>query len=254
MWRQLRITILLLLLVTVAVQAWRDQQVLKWRYGLNIVLYPINADGSASVKTYLQSLRVDEFAELESYFSKQAAIYGLAVQKPVTLYIGPEVKNIPPAPPKTNSAMTAIVWSLKFRAYAWLNSPDVAVKPDIRMYLLYHDPKNHNVLSHSTALSKGRIGRVNLYGDTHYNQQNLVIVAHELLHTLNASDKYDLLSKLPYYPDGYAEPEKLPLYPQTEAELMAGRIPRTENRADIPKSLNETSIGEITAREIRWLK
>jgi hypothetical protein len=75
-----------------------------------------------------------------------------------------------------------------------------------------------------------------------------------LLHTLNATDKYDLDTTLPRYPDGYAEPEKKPLYPQEYAELMGGRIPIDEHNAVIPKSLNYTLIGEKTAREIGWLK
>ncbi|MDP3207454.1 MAG: hypothetical protein Q8M45_06005, partial [Methylotenera sp.] len=130
----------------------------------------------------------------------------------------------------------------------------VNVKPDIRLYLLYHDPATHPQLSHSTALNKGRIGRVNLFGDNAYAKQNLVITAHELLHTLNATDKYDLSTTLPAYPDGFAEPNKSPLYPQDFAELMGGRVPKSEAEAEIPKSLKHTLVGEKTAREIGWLK
>jgi hypothetical protein len=120
--------------------------------------------------------------------------------------------------------------------------------------LLYHDPATTSVLSHSTALHKGRIGRVNLFGEKNYAKQNLVILAHELLHTLTASDKYDLVTNLPIYPDGFAEPDKSPQYPQTFAELMGGRVPINETQADIPKSLSQTLIGPKTAREIGWAK
>ncbi|MFZ3086913.1 MAG: hypothetical protein WA123_02495, partial [Methylotenera sp.] len=162
--------------------------------------------------------------------------------------------DVPPAPPSNGSVLSTIIWSLKFRAFAWSNSPKVNVKPDIRLYLLYHDPATHPVLSHSTALNKGRIGRVNLFGDRAYAKQNLVITAHELLHTLNATDKYDLSTTLPAYPDGFAEPDKSPLYPQDFAELMGGRIPKSEVLAEIPKSLKQTLVGDKTAREIGWLK
>ena len=110
------------------------------------------------------------------------------------------------------------------------------------------------MLSHSTALNKGRIGRVNLFGDKNYAKQNLVILAHELLHTLTATDKYDLETTLPVYPDGFAEPNKQPPYPQDFAELMGGRVPISEAKAQIPKSLGQTLIGEKTAREIGWLR
>jgi len=93
-----------------------------------------------------------------------------------------------------------------------------------------------------------------LFGDRSYAKQNLVILAHELLHTLNATDKYDLSTTLPVYPEGFAEPDKTPLYPQSFAELMGGRVPMSEVRADIPKSLKQTVVGEKTAQEIGWLK
>jgi hypothetical protein len=254
MWQKLRVTVLLLILATVAWQALLDQEALKWRQGFNVAIYPINADRSSNVSAYLQTLTASDFEPVEAYFTSQAEPYGLNFKQPITLYIGDEISKIPPAPPKSQSALRAIIWSLKFRIYAWLNSPKLAVKPDIRMYLLYYDPRHYKVLSHSSALSKGRIGRVNLYGDAVYNQQNLVIFAHELLHTLSATDKYDLITNLPSYPQGYIEPDKEPLYPQAYAELMAGRIPRAKHHADIPKNLSETSIGDITAREIGWLK
>ena len=171
-----------------------------------------------------------------------------------SLQLGDVVADIPPAPPTAGSGFDVLLWSLKFRWFAWNNSPKVTVKPEIKLYLLYYNPATSPKLAHSTALNKGRIGRVNLFGDGAYSKQNLVIVAHELLHTLTASDKYDLSTGLPIYPDGYAEPDKQPRYPQDYAELMGGYVPMNETRNTIPKNLNQTLIGTKTAREIGWLK
>jgi hypothetical protein len=63
-----------------------------------------------------------------------------------------------------------------------------------------------------------------------------------------------LATKLTAYPDGFAEPDKSPRFPQDFAELMGGRVPVSEAQADIPKSLAQTLIGEKTAKEIGWLK
>lgn len=254
MWRKFRITLLLLILAAVAWQAWLDREALKWKQSFNVAIHPINADRSVNVSAYLKTLTAADFEAVVTYFASEAEPYGLDFKHPVELQLGQEVVKIPPAPPTQQNVFSAVIWSLQFRFYAWLNSPQLEVKPNIRMYLLYYDPRLHNTLSHSSALSKGRIGRVNLFGDTRYSEQNLVILAHELLHTLNATDKYDLTTNLPHYPQGYIEPDRQPLYPQEFAELMAGRIPRSELRADIPKSLNQTSIGNMTAREIGWLK
>ncbi|MDP3678310.1 MAG: hypothetical protein Q8R23_04395 [Methylotenera sp.] len=254
MWRHLRIIILLLILATVVQQTWLDKADLAWKHNLYVAVYPVNADASANVSAYLRTLTREDFEPIAEYFAEEAAAYHLGLRRPIELQLGAQVNDVPPEPPSNGSVLSTIIWSLKFRAFAWANSPKVNVKPDIRLYLLYHDPATHAVLSHSTALNKGRIGRVNLYGASAYAEQNLVITAHELLHTLNATDKYDLSNTLPAYPDGFAEPNKTPLYPQDFAELMGGRVPRSETEADIPKSLKHTLLGEKTAREIGWLK
>jgi len=75
---------------------------------------------------------------------------------------------------------------------------------------------------------------------------------HELLHTLGATDKYDLSNNQPLFPDGYAEPELTPLHPQLKAEIMGGRIPLSQLKAIIPSSLAKTVIGPKTANEIGW--
>ena len=82
---------------------------------------------------------------------------------------------------------------------------------------------------------------------------NRVVVAHELLHTLGATDKYDPATNRPIYPSGYAQPRRTPRLPQTKAELMGGRLPISEHDARIPAGLHEVVIGPDTAYEIGWL-
>lgn len=254
MWRNLRIIFLLLILATVVQQTWLDKADLAWKHNLYVAVYPVNVDNSAKVSAYIQGLTREDFEPVAAYFEAEAAPYALGLRRPIEVQLGAPVTNVPPAPPKNAGMLSNMLWSLKFRYFAWRNSPTMSVKPDIRLYLLYYDPDTQPVLSHSTALNKGRIGRVNLFGDSNYAKQNLVILAHELLHTLNATDKYDLSTGLPTYPEGYAEPDKKPLYPQDFAELMGGRVPETESHAAIPRGLKQTLIGEKTAREIGWLK
>ena len=75
-----------------------------------------------------------------------------------------------------------------------------------------------------------------------------------MLHTLGATDKYDLRTNMPSYPDGFAHPERRPLYPQTHAEIMGGRIALDDTSAMIPASLDDALVGPTTAEEIRWLR
>ncbi|MES2635803.1 MAG: hypothetical protein V4605_00660 [Pseudomonadota bacterium] len=259
MWKNLRIFILLIILGSVIQQIFLDKADLDWKDNFYVAVYPINADAhnpeaAAEVNTYISTLSRYDFEPLAEYFAEEASRYSLGLRRPFEVQLGDVVHEIPAAPPDNNSMLDTIIWSLKFRLFAWQNSPKVNVKPDIKLYLLYHHPKTSPVLSHSTALIKGRIGRVNLFGDAKYDKQNLVILAHELLHTLTATDKYDLNTTLPAFPDGYAEPDKQPLYPQNFAELMGGRVPLSESHAEIPNSLAQTLLGHKTAQEIGWLK
>lgn len=254
MWKKIRIIILLLILATAVQNTWLNKADLAWKDNFYVAVYPVNVDNSAKVSDYLRTLTRDDFEPVTEYFAREAEPYHLGLRRPIEVQLGAQVADIPPAPPKDGSVVGAIIWSLKFRYFAWRHSPKVNVKPAIRLYLLYYDPVTNPRLSHSTALNKGRIGRVNLFGDSAYAKQNLVILAHELLHTVNATDKYDLTNSIPIYPDGFAEPDKSPLYPQDFAELMGGRVPISETQAEIPKSLKKTLIGVKTAREIGWLK
>ena len=254
MFKAIRIFILLVVFATVAQQSFSDKADLDWKDNFYVAVYPINADFSAEVSAYLKTLKRDDFEPVAAYFAEEGARYNIGLRRPIEVQLGEVVNEVPPAPPIGGSVLETIIWSLKFRWFAFNNSPKVNVKPEIRLYLLYHNPADNKVLSHSTAIKQGRIGRVNLFGDVGHSKQNLVILAHELLHTLTATDKYDLATTLPAYPDGFAEPTKQPRYPQDFAELMGGRVPINETKAEIPKSLSQTLIGEKTAREIGWLQ
>jgi len=253
MWRKFRIVVLLFILATVAHRTWLLNSQTEWKKTLYVNVYPINMDGSQVSDRYIANLHPDQFEEIADYYSGESSQYHLAVKKPFAIRLGPKVQQQPPQPEKTASMLQTIVWSLKFRWWVWRNRPSTTVQPDIKLYLLYFDTAGHPVLPHSTALSKGRVGLVNVFADKSYTKQNNVIIAHELLHTVGATDKYDMANNQPAYPAGFAEPDKTPLYPQSMAELMAGRLPLSESKAEIPLSLGQTMIGNKTAREIGWI-
>jgi len=139
------------------------------------------------------------------------------------------------------------------RWWSYRHADTLGANPQVKLFLLYFDPARTGTLGHSTGLQKGLLGRVNLFASREMDKQNNVVIAHEFLHTLGATDKYDLASNQPIYPDGYAIPNQTPLLPQRYAEIMAGRTPITENKAEIPAGLSDTVIGEKTAREINWM-
>ena len=254
MWKKVRVALLLLILAFVIIRSWQDQADLNWKNSFYVAVYPVNPDQNPHVEHYINSLHASDFIEASDFINSEAKRYGLALYRPINIVLGKPMRDLPPAPPQTGGIFEVIIWSLKLRYFAWKHEQPFNVHPKIQLYLLYFDPKQHPQLSHSTALQKGRVGRVNLFGDASYSQQNLVILSHELLHTLGATDKYDFANNMPAFPDGYGNPQQQPLFPQAKAELMGGRLVISESKAVIPKNLAQTVIGEKTAREIGWVK
>jgi len=255
MWRKLRIVVLLLVLATVAQSAWLARtRAAKWDNTLWVVVYPINGDGSETVSRYIDGLNDATFEPIVSFFKLEARKYGLELVQPLEVKRGPSLTSKPPAPPFGGGGLEVIFWSLKLRYWAHRNDDYDGPRPEVRIFVAYFDPALSPRLPHSTGLQKGLIGVVNAFARADMDGSNHVVIAHELLHTLGATDKYDFVNNRPSFPDGFADPHANPLYPQSQAEIMAGRIPRSPARADIPAGMDEVVIGARTAREINWVK
>ena len=254
LWRPLRIVLLLLVLATVAQQAWLARtRAVAWNDPLRVAIYPVNGDGSQVADRYIHSIGADTFRPLEGYFAEESKRHGLSIHQPLRLTLAPQIMNPPPQPPQGASAPAVIVWSLRMRWWAWRNDPlSNGPKQQVRLYVQFFDPAQHPTLAHSTGLDRGMIGLVNAFATPAAAGSINVVIAHELLHTLGATDKYDPATNQPSFPDGYAEPQRKPSLPQTHAEIMAGRIPKSAQEAVIPDSLDATVIGPRTAAEIGW--
>lgn len=252
--RKVRITFMFLVLFFVAANTWLIQlRTTDWNEPLWVAVYPINGDGNGNVDHYMAQLTPEDFDSIESFMAREARRHGLAQPEPVTIKLAPEVAEHPPLPPEGGSRLAVILWSLKLRYWAYRNNPYDGPDPDIQIYVVYHDPQLHGSVGHSVGLQKGLIGVVNAYASQRMAGSNNVIITHELLHTVGASDKYHPETAYPRYPDGFAEPDRNPLLPQHKAEIMGGRIPMTEDAARVPASLSKVTVGERTAEEIRWI-
>jgi hypothetical protein len=252
--RKLRIAILLLVLLFVGLNSYFDRVYsTDWDIPLRIGVYPINADGSATTASYITSLEVQRFMPVEEFFATEARSYSLALERPVRFYLGQTVAELPPKLDPQAALPSVILWSLRTRFWAWRAAADLpGAPPDVRLFLMYHDPAQHSALPHSVGLQKGLFGIVNAFADPRADGTNLTVCAHELLHTLGASDKYRPVDNQPLHPQGFAEPDRQPLYPQRFAELMGGRVPMSATESDMPRSLDQVLIGPLTAAEIGW--
>jgi len=254
MAKKIRIGILLFILLTVVVGNWQTRtRAMSWETPLNVVVFPINADGKAQTAEYIRNLNDQNFEAIVLFMREEARQYHLRLTSPVDVYLGLQVDSLPPPPPVGGSVPSVILWSLQMRWWAWRNGEHPILTPDIRIYALFHDPSTAKTLKHSVGLQKGMIGVANLFAVPHMAEENNIVITHELLHTLGATDKYDLASNQPLFPLGYAEPQAQPLYPQQFAEIMAARIPLSRSHSVSPFTLGSVIVGPDTAREIGWV-
>jgi hypothetical protein len=245
---------LLLILFMVAMGTYLSRQnSTDWREPLWVQLYPINGDGREATADYINKLERDNFLVIEQFMQREAQRYGVDIERPVKIVMGEEIGEQPPAPPVNGNPLQIGFWSLKLRWWAsGVTGDQPGPAPDIRLFLVYFDPQHTTTVAHSLGLQKGLLGIVNIFAARRQRNANKFIIAHEMLHTLGASDKYDWNTSLPLYPIGFADPDKSPLFPQTRAEIMGGRIPLSDTDAVMPAGLKKTVVGAATALEIRW--
>lgn len=253
MIRRTRIFILLFILFLVAMGSWLSHaRLTDWNDTVWVAVYPIVGDDSRRTAAYVAGLDEAKLRPIERFMRAQARRYRLPLRQPLKVLLGPMLAAQPPAPPTQPSMLSVVLWSLQFRYWAWRHDDD-SIPAGIDLFVVYHDPDRQPAVPHSLGLKEGHIGLVHAFADTTMTRPNNVVITHELLHTLGASDKYDLATGLPIHPQGFAEPEREPLYPQRQAEIMAVRIPLSERRAVIPNSLKQTMLNAATAQEIGWL-
>ncbi len=254
-FRNLRILILLALLFFALIYTQEQKRATTaWYQPVNVIIFPINGDQHPATSSYINDLSADNFEDIDAFFVQISDNYNLAIEQPIITQLGQEVEALPPSPPKSPGMLSAVWWSLKLRYWAYQHTPDdVSNQNRIRLYVIYHQADKQRRLAHSLGLQKGLVGVIHAFASPQQNQQNSLVMAHEILHTLGATDKYGPDNQ-PHYPDGYAEPDKTPLYPQRYAEIMAGRIAINVNEARMPDSLKAAQVGALTAREINWLQ
>jgi hypothetical protein len=253
-FRSFRIALLLGILLFALGFTWGESYLVRsWLQPLQVSVYPINADDSKAAADYIRGLKGEDFGAINSFLQAQARRYGVNLNPALALTLEQPLDESPPEPPHDRNVLKTMLWSLKLRWWVYRHSSSILPQlGHIRLYVLYHEADEGKTLDHSLGLQKGLVGVVHAFASQGQRGQNNVVIAHELLHTLGATDKYDLSTTLPINPEGYAEPDNRPLYPQHEAEIMAGRIPVSEESAVMPRSLAECVIGPATAFEINF--
>jgi len=249
----IRVLVLLACLAIVGfVSAHQRVYTRNWNQTLETVIYPINGDGHLATERYIQALEDKDFSIINRWGEREAERYQLPLPTPFHVMLGEQIKTLPPAYPDKANSIDVLLWSLRFRFWAWRHTPDQGSLTRIRMFVVYQTGEDSGPLQHSLGLQKGLMGLVFAYSLDKQTPQNNIVIAHELLHTVGAVDKYDI-SGGPMMGVGYANPHRSPLYPQRNAEIMAGRIPTAPGRSYMAESLRSVIVNSYTASEINWI-
>ncbi len=250
--------ILVLLVIFISLAFYTKTQKLKsraWSEPLQIIIFPMNGDGSMVTEQYIKQLKTEAFNDIDLFFQDEAKHYNLSIQNPTFTGLGSIINELPPEAPLPDASFSKIAWwSLKLRYWAYKTTPDNNSNLHrVRAFVYYHQAEENKQLQHSLGLDKGLLVIAHTFASHKLEQQNNIVIAHEILHTLGASDKYDRNNQ-PIFPAGYAEPEKKPLFPQSLAEIMAAKIPQPNHQAEMAESLEYCIIGMKTAKEINWIQ
>lgn len=225
-----------------------------WNQTLEVTIFPINADGHLVTGDYIASLSDDSFSIINRWAEREAERHQLDLKTPFNVSLGPTIKNKPPAWPTNDNPIAVLFWGLRFRWWAYRNTPeDGGNLTRIRMFVMYHEGQEDKPLSHSLGLQKGLLGLVHAFALHEQTAQNNIVIAHEMLHTVGAIDKYSEYGG-PLFPIGYANPVREPLFPQRYAEIMSGRIPTSYGSSYMAESLRSAQVNQYTAAEINWLQ
>jgi len=251
-----RLVLLLSVLIFVALGAWLDRRrSTDWDGTLRVTVYPIAADSGPEAGPCVAAVDASAFDDVSAFLARQAHDYRVGIDEPVRFRVSHAVRQPPPALATDPGPFDVALWSLRLRYWAWrVAANDPLPNPDVQVFATYQASDGEHAAPDSTGLQKGLIAVAHLFCGRDAAADNAVVVAHELLHTLGATDKYDRSTGQPLVPQGLGDPEQSPLYPQASGEIMAGRIATGPSEAAIPASLAEMTVGPQTAREIGWLQ
>jgi hypothetical protein len=251
-FKLIRIVLLLSILFVIVVGSWMaERQMAAWERPVLVTVYPLVVDDSQASLDYAKSIDSDYFRDVNLFFERHSKPYGFEVTPAFRFQIAPVSWDLPPATPEQFNTAAIAWWSLRMRLWSGMQGLfDGLIEPDIRMFVMLHGANHISEMGISVGMRKGRYGIVKAYAKESMTSTNLVVFTHEMLHVLGASDKYVLSTGDPIFPDGFADPNQRPLFPQQHAEIMGGAIPLNSYSSAMPESLAQCRIGRKTAAEI----
>jgi hypothetical protein len=254
-----RVRLRVLLGLLVATVCWAAYEVrsrrarTEWQRPLEVAVAVVQL--GAVDPSALVALRA-RFPALEARLRDEYHRHGGQLPQPVNFSLfGPVTADR--APPADPDATLLSLAQHAYEQWRWTHAVDVgSVLParsfDSRIYVVVRAPRDSSQsLVEGLSELGGRVGMARIELGPSTVDLALCVVAHELFHTLGASDKYDASGRT-LIPEGLVEPDRLPLFPQRYAEVMTRNLVVAAGSERPPDSLAELGVGTLTAREIGW--
>lgn len=246
----------LLLTVFVLIGAWGYSDLesrrarTEWNRTLSVAVVLVTTAPVEPVAIRQLEIRLKE---LEALLAREFWRYRAGPQPFRLVLHGTARASSPPELPES-------AWGLPrhlLRQWSYLSAIDDQVgldaqRYDSRIYVVARPPASTSMqFVEGYSQQGGRVGIVEVELNEEMVDLVLSVTAHELFHTLGAEDKYDSEGHT-LIPEGLAEPDLSPRFPQRYVEVMARNRPLSENQEHILDRLEELSVGALTAREIGW--
>lgn len=244
-------------LLGVVLYAVRDTQLRRarteWRRTLDVAVVlvtdgTVDAAATETLKSRVPALGERLKHEFHRYRPNGEAPFAFVVYGPVPLG-----KPLPAAPSDAWHAPLVHAWELsRFTG----DVDDRAQVPtrgfDARLYVVLR-PASGRAVVEGLSEHGGRVAVALIELERDTVDLALFVGAHELFHTLGAHDHY-YADGTTLVPNGLAEPELTPTFPQRYAEVMARNRPLSASEEARPESLSELAVGRYTAEAIGWLR
>jgi hypothetical protein len=256
---RVRVGVLLALLGAVLLWAWRDVRSRRernaWQRPLAIAIVLVRRGPLDDAAVAAFRARVPA---LEDRLAEECHRYRSTPFRPFALTLLGPVDDEDDAPQTEGDGLVDAAkesWAL----YRWTSRIDRAAgltgaDYDSRIYVAARAPRRQDrEMVEGESQEGGRLGAVAVDLDTSMADFALFVVAHELFHTLGAVDKYDSAGHT-LIPTGLAMPDRVPLFPQPFAEVMARNRPVGPGVERTPERLDELAVGPFTAREVGWTR
>lgn len=249
-----RLSLLLTVLVLIGLWGYNDLQSRKarteWDRTLSVAVVLVTTAPVAPAAVERLEARL---AHLEGLLTREFRRYRSGPPPFRFVLHGTAQASPPPEPPQS-------AWDLPehlYRQWSYLSAIDASVGLnaqvyDSRIYVVARPPASASVqFVEGYSQLGGRVGIVEVELNEEMVDLVLSVTAHELFHTLGAEDKYDAAGHA-LVPEGLAEPDRSPRFPQRYVEVMARNRPLGNHQERSLDHLDELSVGPLTAREIGW--